>query len=199
MEKMEKLVRRGDLYYLDFGITVGSEQNGVRPVIVVSNKMANRYSPTILVSPITSRFSKKELPTHVKLNHRECGLNRESQVLLEQIYTVDKSRLGTYIGSADRETMDKIDIAAEISIQVGDNKEDRRVKALKEMLQELSGFDKFINMWKTENSDMNPIKTFLNQREIKWKEILYFCQTHNLELINYIHSSGDENLYYKVG
>lgn len=203
--EMERLVKRGDIYYLDFGRTTGSEQNGVRPVLVISNKMANRYSPTILVSPVTTSFGKKELPTHVRLNYKLCGLNRESQVLLEQIYTVDKSRLGTYIGSADKDTMDKINTAAEVSIEVGNATnlyERHEIKIIKQKVNAINMLDHIIRRWVSFNRDMDEIKDDMLEREIRINELQSYAKSYGLDYKEYykpIVARRVENLNVMVG
>ncbi|MGB4231650.1 MAG: type II toxin-antitoxin system PemK/MazF family toxin, partial [bacterium] len=91
-------VRRGDIYYADLSPVVGSEQGGVRPVIVIQNDIGNRYSPTTIVAAITSQIDKAKLPTHIEISANEFGLDKDSVILLEQIRTIDKRRLKTRIG-----------------------------------------------------------------------------------------------------
>ena len=115
---MEKKIRRGDLYYAELDPIVGSEQAGFRPVLVVSNDIGNRYSPVIVVVPITSRrIGKKQLPTHVEVKIPEL-LKNDSTALTEQIRTVDKLRLKEYIGSLPPSVMRQVDQALAISIGI---------------------------------------------------------------------------------
>lgn len=110
-------IRRGDFFYADLSPVVGSEQGGVRPVIVVQNNVGNKYSPTIIIAPVTSQTNKTNLPTHVNLQAtKSFGLPKNSVVLLEQLRTIDKRRLREKIGSADEEIMRKIDDAMAISV-----------------------------------------------------------------------------------
>ena len=111
-------VRRGDLYYADLSPVVGSEQGGVRPVIVVQNDIGNKYSPTIIVAPVTSQMNKAKLPTHVKLNGNKYGLPKNSVALMEQLRTIDKTRLREKIGTFSAEIMSKIDEAIGISLAI---------------------------------------------------------------------------------
>ena len=104
-----KIIKRGEIYYADLSPAVGSGQDGLRPVIVLQNDMGNKHSPTTIVAAITSRESKAHLPTHVKIS--ADGLKASSIVLLEQIRTIDKSRLGQYVGRAEKDTMGRIDHA----------------------------------------------------------------------------------------
>ncbi|MBP2015064.1 type II toxin-antitoxin system PemK/MazF family toxin [Anaerococcus degeneri] len=111
-------VRRGDLYYADLSPVVGSEQGGVRPVIVVQNDIGNKYSPTIIVAPVTSQMNKAKLPTHVKLKGNKYGLPKNSVALMEQLRTIDKTRLREKIGTFSAEIMSKIDEAIGISLAI---------------------------------------------------------------------------------
>ena len=92
------VVRRGDIFYADLSPVVGSEQGGVRPVLVVQNDVGNKYSPTVIVAAITSRINKAKMPTHIEIKGEEYGLSKDSVVLLEQIRTIDKKRLKEKIG-----------------------------------------------------------------------------------------------------
>lgn len=111
-----KQIKRGDIYLADLNPVVGSEQDGIRPVLILQNDMGNRYSPTTIVAAITGRKTKTELPTHVKIT--VTGLKTESIVLLEQIRTIDKTRLNEYIGKLDKDTMGKVDHAIITSLGV---------------------------------------------------------------------------------
>ncbi len=108
-------VRRGDIFYADLSPVVGSEQGGVRPVLVVQNDVGNRYSPTVIAAAITSRLHKNKLPTHIEISCAGCGLARDSVVLLEQIRTLDKRRLREKLGQLDEVTMQRINEAIQIS------------------------------------------------------------------------------------
>jgi mRNA interferase MazF len=109
------IVRRGDIFYADLSPVIGSEQGGIRPVLVVQNDVGNKYSPTIIVAAITSQINKAKLPTHVEINALEYGLTKDSVVLLEQIRTIDKRRLREKIGHFDEEKMNKVNEALLIS------------------------------------------------------------------------------------
>ncbi|MBE6039129.1 MAG: type II toxin-antitoxin system PemK/MazF family toxin [Anaerofustis stercorihominis] len=111
---MNTTIKRGDVFYADLSPIVGSEQGGVRPVLVLQNDVGNRYSPTIIVSAITSQINKNKLPTHIPLSS-STGLARDSVVLLEQIRTIDKIRLREKIGHIDNETMQKVNNALAVS------------------------------------------------------------------------------------
>ena len=109
-------IKRGDIYKADLSPVVGSELGGIRPVVIVQNEMGNRYSPTIIVVPITTRLNKKNLPTHTKINN--SSLLKESIALMEQIRTIDKSRLIEFIGVLNESEMNRITEALRISIDV---------------------------------------------------------------------------------
>jgi len=108
-------VKRGDIYYADLSPVVGSEQGGIRPVLIVQNDVGNRYSPTVIAAAITSQKDKSKLPTHIELSSQSCGLSRDSIVLLEQIRTIDKRRLKEHMGRLDETSMNKINHALEVS------------------------------------------------------------------------------------
>ena len=108
-------VKRGEIYYADLSPVVGSEQGGIRPVLIVQNDIGNRHSPTVIAAAITSRLDKAKLPTHISLNAASCGLTKDSIVLLEQIRTIDKRRLKDRMGAIDHEAMDRVDNALSIS------------------------------------------------------------------------------------
>lgn len=109
------LIRRGDIYYADLSPVVGSEQGGIRPVLIIQNNVGNRYSPTVIAAAITSRGTKAKLPTHIKLYADSSGLSKDSVVLLEQIRTIDKTRLKEKMGSLNSYDMYKVDEALSIS------------------------------------------------------------------------------------
>lgn len=111
------MVKKGDVYYADFEPGIGSEQAGRRPIVVIQNDIGNKHSPTTIVAMITSKH-KKPLPTHVTVSENVSGLPFESTVMLEQIRTVDKRRLGDQVGHLNDETMKQIDIAAQISLDI---------------------------------------------------------------------------------
>lgn len=109
-------IKRGDLYYADLSPVVGSEQGGVRPVLVVQNDVGNKYSPTIIAAAVTSKINKAKLPTHIELQSNAYGLAKDSVILLEQIRTLDKRRLKEKIGELSPSTMTQVDKAILISL-----------------------------------------------------------------------------------
>lgn len=108
-------IRRGDIYYADLSPVVGSEQGGIRPVLILQNNVGNRYSPTVIAAAITSQTEKNRLPTHIRLSSPDCGLARDSVVLLEQVRTLDKRRLRERMGRLGEAAMDKVNRAISIS------------------------------------------------------------------------------------
>ena len=108
-------VRRGEIYYADLSPVVGSEQGGVRPVLIVQNDVGNKHSPTVIAAAITSQRDKAKLPTHIELNATKYGLAKDSIVLLEQIRTKDKRRLKERMGELDNSSMSKVNNALSIS------------------------------------------------------------------------------------
>ena len=112
---MDNIVKRGDIYYADLSPVVGSEQGGMRPVLIVQNDTGNRHSPTVIAAAITSQINKARLPTHIELTARSYGLTKDSVVLLEQIRTIDKKRLRERMGRLDEKLMNRVDSAIAVS------------------------------------------------------------------------------------
>lgn len=110
------IVKRGDVYFADLSPVVGSEQGGIRPVLVIQNDIGNRFSPTVVVAAITAQIQKAKLPTHVEIDAKRYGFERDSVILLEQIRTIDKQRLTDKITHLDEEMMEKVDEALQISL-----------------------------------------------------------------------------------
>ena len=108
-------IRRGDIYYADLSPVVGSEQGGLRPVLIVQNDVGNRYSPTVIAAAITSKLGKAKLPTHIDVFASRVGLSKDSVILLEQIRTLDKRRLKEKMGHLDDESMQKVNTAISVS------------------------------------------------------------------------------------
>ena len=112
-------VKRGDIYYADLSPVVGSEQGGLRPVLIIQNDVGNRYSPTVIAAAITSRMGKTRLPTHIDIHADKVGLAKDSVVLLEQIRTLDKRRLKEKMGHLDESLMVKVNNAIAVSFGLG--------------------------------------------------------------------------------
>ncbi|WP_088809187.1 MULTISPECIES: type II toxin-antitoxin system PemK/MazF family toxin [unclassified Listeria] len=111
------MIKRGDVYYADLSPVVGSEQGGVRPVLIIQNDIGNRFSPTVIVAAITAKIQKAKLPTHIEATKKH-GFDRDSVILLEQVRTIDKQRLTDKITHLDDELMDKVNRALEISLGI---------------------------------------------------------------------------------
>ena len=115
------IVKRGDVYFADLSPVVGSEQGGVRPVLVIQNDIGNRFSPTVIVAAITAQIQKAKLPTHVEIDAKKYGFERDSVILLEQIRTIDKQRLTDKITHLDEVMMIRVDEALQISLGLIDS------------------------------------------------------------------------------
>ena len=113
------IVKRGDIYYADLSPVVGSEQGGIRPVLVIQNDIGNKYSPTVIAAAITSQINKAKMATHIELAAKDYGLNKDSVILLEQIRTIDKRRLREKIGRIDDGLMASVNNALSISFGLG--------------------------------------------------------------------------------
>ncbi len=112
------IIHRGDIYYADLRPVVGSEQGGVRPVLIIQNDVGNRHSPTVICAAITSKMNKAKLPTHVELDAKKYDLVKDSVILLEQLRTIDKQRLKDKVCRLDGEALKKVDRALEISLEL---------------------------------------------------------------------------------
>ena len=110
------IIKRGDVFYADLSPVIGSEQGGVRPVLVIQNDIGNKYSPTVIVSAITSRINKAKMPTHIELSAKDFDLPKDSVVLLEQLRTIDKKRLKEKIGKFDAKLMTEVSEGLKISL-----------------------------------------------------------------------------------
>ena len=113
------IVKRGDIYYADLSPVVGSEQGGVRPVLIVQKDIGNKYSPTVIAAAITSQINKAKIPTHIEISATDYGLNKDSVILLEQVRTIDKRRLREKIGHLDDPLMDSVNNALSVSFGLG--------------------------------------------------------------------------------
>lgn len=109
------MAKRGDIFFADLNPVIGSEQGGIRPVLIVQNNVGNRYSPTVIAATITSQTDKAKLPTHIFLQRNTCGLSKPSVIQLEQLRTIDKRRLRKYIGTLSREAVQKVNAALSVS------------------------------------------------------------------------------------
>ncbi|HIH18303.1 MAG TPA: type II toxin-antitoxin system PemK/MazF family toxin [Nanoarchaeota archaeon] len=109
-------VKRGDIILVNFNLSKGSEQGGTRPALIIQNDIYNKYSPTTIVAPITSRVYEKEYPTNVMISRRESRLDKDSTILLNQVRTIDKARIIKHIGSVNKEILEKVELAIKASL-----------------------------------------------------------------------------------
>lgn len=112
------IIRRGDIYYADLRPVVGSEQGGVRPVLIIQNDIGNKHSPTVICAAITSKMNKAKLPTHVELSSRDCDMVKDSVILLEQLRTIDKQRLREKICHIEGDLQEKVNAALKVSLEL---------------------------------------------------------------------------------
>ncbi len=112
------IIRRGDIYYADLRPVVGSEQGGIRPVLIIQNDIGNKHSPTVICAAITSRMNKAKLPTHIEIDSRSCEIVKDSVILLEQLRTIDKKRLREKVCHLDQNVIQKVDQALCISLDI---------------------------------------------------------------------------------
>ena len=117
-EKKGYSMRRGDVYYADLRPVIGSEQGGIRPVLIIQNDIGNKHSPTVIIAAITSKMNKAKLPTHIELSAKQYEMERDSVVLLEQLRTIDKTRLKDKICHLDGEIMNRVDLALKVSLEL---------------------------------------------------------------------------------
>lgn len=203
---MIKGIKRGDVYWIDFGVQNGSEQGGQRPAVVIQNDVGNKYSPTVIVCPITSRFNKKkDMPTHVPVkDYVKVGLTEESQILAEQIITKDKNKITGYIGNIGCETMDKVDKAIEISVQVGRAKqliENRVIKSIETKVKKIKVLDSLlVEMFLSDGDrDFDVMKEIVNDRKNSLKDLEMFSNKYGIDYKNYYNPIQENKLKRMVG
>lgn len=112
-------MKRGDIYYADLRPVIGSEQGGVRPVLIIQNDIGNKHSPTVICAAITSRMNKAKLPTHIELNASKYDMVKDSVILLEQLRTIDKKRLKDRVCHLDQEIMKEVNLGLKVSLELG--------------------------------------------------------------------------------
>lgn len=174
--------KRGDIFYADFGEGIGSEQGGIRPVVIVQNDVGNKFSPTLIVSPLTSKMMKTKLPTHVMIKASESGLPKDSIALTEQVRVLDKSRIKSYITSLNGLTLARLNEALEISLGLANNND----KIAERTANEIKVIDMFIvKCMKFFGDNINSIKEELKEREVKVNELETYCKSKRLNMNNY--------------
>lgn len=174
-------VRRGQIYDVDLGKTNGNVQGGRRPCIVCQNNTGNKYSPTVIIVPLSSQIQKaNKQPTHTVLKPDSYnGLSCESFTLAEQVKTINKNELGDYIGCVrDKELMDKIDKSIKISLGVLNE----RMDIAREKARHIEGLDYFITRWIDNKGDINIITREITERKIAEKDLIYYCQMNRLNV-----------------
>ena len=182
---MDRQYFRGEIYYIHAQPVVGSEQAGGRPGIIVSNDMGNEYSRTVEIVFLTTK-DKKPLPTHIKIDdYKRAGLNKESQILAEQIITVSKEQVGEYIGSLEQGTMDKLNRALSISLELVNKRESVEIETAKKIANDINKIDEFVKMWLDYNSDITPIQVQMSERERKIKTLVKYATDKGLDYRNY--------------
>lgn len=182
-------IQRGDIYYCDLGNGVGSEQKGIRPVIIIQNNIGNTYSPTVIVACITSKTNKfKKVPTHVSVG-LESGLQEESVILMEQIKTISKERLLEYVGKVNEDTLNKIDRARDISMGDIENvsplqKLNRYLrKQIQDKLDSIENCEGLLRNSHTQNKTF--ISSLLSEREQFLNELEDLCNKNCLDYKNF--------------
>lgn len=125
-------VKRGDIYYADLGATTGSEQGGERPVLIIQNNVGNLYSPTVIIAAITSRNKKSSIPTHIELQEKDYGLTKNSTILLEQIRTIDRTRLKYKMGHLDEKMMEEVNKTIFISLGIANEPPNQKPQEITE-------------------------------------------------------------------
>lgn len=191
-------VRRGDIYWYRFKDMGNSTQSGCRPVLICSNKMANRHSPILLGVPISTQLHKMKLPTHILLKaDKTNGLSKDSFLMAEQIIPIAKDCIGDYIGYAMN---DGINNALEISIGLKEV-ENQYIKNIKKdinnMVREIEGLDIFIQQWLSKDRSVEEIKRDINERRMKVKELMAYCKEHKQNIYDYYNIneiSGNKNI-----
>lgn len=175
---------RGEVYYANLGEVKekekDSEQRGIRPVMIIQNDIGNKYSPTVIVAAISSKTFKKKLPTQVLLDSDYIGLNQESFIMLEQVRTLDKSKLLGYIGKVSNDDMDKIDSAALVSLELRDK------VIIEEKARDIEQLDNVLYVAiKTDVTSLDFIENFKRERELAIQDLENYCAKRGLNYKSY--------------
>ena len=187
MNITNRQIKRGDIYLYDFGTeNKGSLQSKKRAVVVVSNAKNNRFSSVVLVCPITSSQTKKNLPTHLKVDYKNAGLLKESIVLCEQIHAIEKDKLEKFIGSITSEDKKKLNKALEISIEVGNAEEElREFTIAREKEKQITNLDNLIKLWLDRKKDISLIYDIIEERKARINELREYCNKNGLSFENF--------------
>lgn len=172
-------IRRGDIYWVNLGEPKGNIQGGIRPCIVTSNDIGNKFSPIVSIAPLSTHVEKCKLPTHVFVGKDEClGLTKDSFLMAEQIRPVDKKGLGDYIGYIMNDRIDKA-----ISISLGVNKEIENI--INRKLDTIEFLDEFIYNWIDKEKDISLIEDTIDERELRIKDLKFYCIEHGKDIKDY--------------
>ena len=187
MDATTRQIKRGDIYLYNFGTkNRGSLQSKRRAVVVVSNAKNNRFSSVVLVCPITSSQTKKNLPTHLKVDYKNAGLLKESIVLCEQIHSIEKCKLEKFIGSHTVDDKMKLNKALEVSIEVGNAEEELREFTLaREKEKQNSNLDNIIKLWLDRRKDISLIYDIIEERNARINELKEYCISNGLSFENF--------------
>lgn len=189
---------RGQVYYADLGEVNGkernSEQRGIRPVMIIQNDIGNKYSPTVIVAAISSKIFKKKLPTQVLLDSDYIGLSQESFIMLEQVRTLDKSKLLGYIGKVSEDDMDKIDLAALVSLELKDK------VVIEEKARDIEQLDNVLYVAiKTGVQSSEFIENFKREREMAIQDLENYCARRGLDYRSYYKVNLEPTEFKRVG
>ena len=172
-------IKRGDIYWVNLGEPKGNIQGGVRPCLVTSNDIGNKFSPIVSVAPLSTHIEKCKLPTHAFIGKDEClGLSKDSFLMAEQIRPIDKTTLGDYIGYIMNNSIDKA-----ISISLGVNKEIENI--INRRLDAIEFLDKFIYDWVDKGRNISLIEDTIDERELRIKDLKVYCVENNKDISDY--------------
>lgn len=186
VSRVSRMIKRGDILWVNFGKenVIGSEQSKeLRPAIVIQNNIGNKFSPVVIVALITSKLGKRVLPTHVSIG-TECGLETESIILGEQIKSIDKRRIISYVGKATQSIMDRVDRAIEISVSVGGAKYttmSREEQLANIKAQQIHSVDNVLKELIQENESLKLIEKYTTKRMNRINELEAYCKLNKLD------------------
>ena len=201
MERNKIMVKRGDIFYANLGSSnvIGSEQGNDRPVVVIGNDVGNKFSPVVIVAVITSQINKAKLPTHIEIG-KECGLQKDSIILLEQIKTIDKNRLTNYIGRVDDDTINKVNSAIQISLNVGEGEffsMSREEKVAHQKASLVKSIDNTLKELMLENESKIIIDKYMIKRENRINELENYCKINRLDYTKFYNLESKVQVQYK--
>ena len=193
-KQQQKQIKRGDIFIYNFGTeNKGSLQSKKRAVVVVSNYKNNYFSTVVLVCPITSAI-KKNIPTHAEINYRTCGLLKESIILCEQIFTIEKRLLEKYIGSLSNEDKKRMNKGLEVAIEVGkatDKFDLIEYRVAREKTEQIVQLDNLIKLWLDRNKNIGLIFDIIEERIARINELKKYCKENNL-LFEYFYNDNSK-------